>query len=59
MTIASVCMPMYRANYRPSKSIAVVPEYLKTHNYSEESIQCLDYIAEKHNIQIQHAPNGG
>lgn len=41
----------------PSKSIAVVPEYMKTDNYSKTSIQWLEYLAEKHNISIQHALN--
>ena len=47
ITIASVCMSIYRANYMPEKTIAVVPEYVKTENFSETSIMWLDYIAQK------------
>ena len=59
ITIASVCMSIYRANYMPKKSIAVVPEYVKTINYSKMSIIWLDYMSSKNNIHIHHALNGG
>lgn len=59
ITIASVCMSIYRANYMPKKTIAVVPEYSKTDNFSQTSIMWLDYIVSKNNIHIQHALNGG
>ena len=32
ITIASVCMTIYRSNYMPNKTIAIVPEYAKTDN---------------------------
>ena len=38
ITIASVCMTIYHANYMPQKTIAVVPEYAKTDNFSKMSI---------------------
>ena len=59
ITVASVCMSIYRANYMPRKTIAVLPEYVKTDNFSKTSIMWLDYIAYENNIQIQHALNGG
>ena len=30
ITIASVCMTIYRSNYMPKKTIAIVPESVKT-----------------------------
>ena len=43
----------------PQKTIAVVPEYIKTDNFSKTSIMWLDYTADKNKIKIQHALNGG
>ena len=34
ITIASVCMTIYRSNYMPKKTIATVPEYAKADNFS-------------------------
>ena len=38
ITIASVCMTIYRSNCIPKKTIAIVPEYAKTDNFSKTSI---------------------
>ena len=38
ITIASTCMMIYHSNYRPKKTIAIVPEYAKTDNFSKMSI---------------------
>ena len=38
ITIASVCMTIYRSNYMPNKTIAIIPEYAKTNNFSKMSI---------------------
>ena len=38
ITIASVCMTIYRSNYMPKKTIAIVPGYAKTDNFSKMSI---------------------
>ena len=35
ITIASVCMTIYRGNYMPKKMIAIVPEYVKRNNFSK------------------------
>ena len=37
ITIASVCMTIYRSNYMPKKTIAIVPESTKTDNFSKLS----------------------
>ena len=57
ITIASVCMKIYRSNYMPMKTIAIVPEYAKTDNFSKMSIMWLNYVS--NGVNIQHALNGG
>ncbi|KAL9977373.1 hypothetical protein ACROYT_G014765 [Oculina patagonica] len=59
ITIAGVCMAIYRGNYMPKNTIAVVDNVVQTENHSAVSIAWLDYIAEKNNIKIQHALEGG
>ena len=55
ITIASVCMTIYRSNYMPRKTIAIVPEYAKTDNFSKMSIIWLNYMSNGFNIK--HALN--
>ena len=57
ITIASVCMTIYRSNYMPKKTIAIVPESVKTDNFSKMSIMWLNYVS--NGVNIQHALNGG
>ena len=57
--IASLCMAIYRSNYMPEKTIAIVPQYKSTDQYSEPSITWLTYQSQKMNVPIQHALNGG
>ena len=57
ITIAIICMTIYRSNYMPKKTIAIVPEYAKTDNFSKMSIMWLNYVSNG-NI-IKHALNGG
>ena len=57
ITIASVCMTIYRSNYMPKKTIAIVPEYAKTDNFSKMSIMWLNYVSNGANIK--HSLNGG
>ena len=57
ITITSVCMIIYRSNYMPKKTIAIVPEYGKTDNFSKMSIMWLNYVS--NGVNIQHALNGG
>ena len=57
ITIASVCMTIYRSNYMPKKTIAIVPEYAKTDNFSKMSIIWLNYMS--NGVNIQHVLNGG
>ena len=50
ITITSVCMMIYHSNYMPKKTIAIVPEYAKTDNFSKISIMWLNYISKDKNI---------
>ena len=43
----------------PKETTAVIPEYVKTDNFSKMSIMWLHNIASKNNINIQHVLNGG
>ena len=45
ITIASICMTIYRSNYMPNKTIAIIPEYAKTDNFSKMSIMWLNYVS--------------
>ena len=58
ITIASVCMTIYRSNYMPNKTITIVPEYAKTDNFSKMSIMWLNYVSTTKGLNIQHALNG-
>ena len=58
ITIASICMTIYRSNYMPKKTIAIVPEYAKTDNFSKMSIMLLNYMSNGANIHIsQYGPS--
>ena len=61
ITIASVCMTIYRSNYMPKKTIAIVSEYAKTDNFSKTSIMWLNYVSTTKGccVNIKHALNGG
>ena len=51
ITIASVCMTIYRSNYMPKKTIAIVPEYTKTDSFSKMSIMWLNYVSNGNSIK--------
>ena len=57
ITIGSVCMTIYRSNYMPKKTIAIVPESVKTDNFSKMSIIWLNNVS--NGMNIKHALNGG
>ena len=59
VTIANVCMTIYRSNYMPSDTIGVVKDVTRGESYSKISIAWLDWISQKDSIKIQHALNGG
>ena len=61
ITIASVCMMIYCSNYMPKKTIVIVPESVKTDNFSKMSIMWLNYVSTSkiYGMNIKHALNGG
>ena len=56
ITITSVCMTIYRSNCMPKKTIAIVPESVKTGNFRKMSIMWLNYMSNGNSIK--HAVNG-
>ena len=58
ITIASVCMTIFRSNYMPSKEIGVVNE-VSQDTFSKISIAWLDWISQGSGLEIKHALNGG
>ncbi|XP_077198782.1 uncharacterized protein LOC143839922 isoform X2 [Paroedura picta] len=62
LTLAGVCLAMYRFNFLAPMSVAIPPpdEYHReTKRFSSSSIQWLCYIEQTENIQIRHALKGG
>ena len=59
ITIASVCMTIYRCNYMPNKEIAVVKDVTRGETYSKISIVWLDWLSKRDGVNIKHALNGG
>ena len=59
VTIASVCMTIYRSNYMPAGSIAVHKDTTNSETYSQKSISWLNYLSKRNGFKIQHALNGG
>ena len=57
VTIASVCMAIYRSKYMPKNTIGIIKDVPKN-TCSKTSIQWLKYISETDNVYIQHAMNG-
>ena len=57
ITIASVCMDIYRADHMPESSIAVVKE--NHNNFSRSSIEWLEYVSKIEGIHLRHACNDG
>lgn len=62
ITLASVCMAMYRFKFLPKETIAILPadNYHKTQKrFSSPAIQWLMYVSHTENMVIQHALRGG
>ena len=53
ITIASVCMSIFRSNYMLNETIAIMPEYNKPNKFSKISIMWLEYLS--NGSKIQHA----
>ncbi|XP_076840973.1 uncharacterized protein LOC143485425 isoform X1 [Brachyhypopomus gauderio] len=62
ITIASVCMKIFRTKFLSPHTLAIPPldHYVSGQkSFSSSSIQWLEYVAQKRKINIQHALNGG
>ena len=59
ITIASVCMAVYRSKFMPANEIAVIRDIKKSEVFSEVSIKWMKWISETWDIYIQNALNGG
>ena len=61
LTIASACHLVYRTNYLPKDTIGIIPPmgYCPKNNQSVFAHKWLSYTADKNEIYIQHARNGG
>ena len=58
VTIASVCMAVYRSKYMPKDTIGIIKDVPKN-TFSQTSIHWLRWRSEIDNVYIQHAMNGG
>ena len=59
-TIAGYCMQVYRTKFLQKDTIALLPQHQQLkRKQSHEALQWLSYTAEKEEIRIQHARNGG
>ena len=59
-TIAAYCMQVYRTKFLQKDTIALLPQHQELkRKQSHEALQWLSYTAEKEEIRIQHARNGG
>ena len=60
LTIASVCLEVYRTNFLKENTIAIFqPDcYLKT-KQSNVAVKWLSYVSQKNDIYIEHVRNGG
>ena len=59
-TIASYCMQVYRRKFLQKDTIALLPQHqVLKRKQSHEALQWLSYTAEKEEIRMQHARNGG
>ena len=59
-TIAGYCMQVYRTKFLEKDTIALLPQHQELkRKQSHEALQWLSYTAEKEEIRIQHARNGG
>ena len=59
ITIASVCMNVYRSKFMPPNTIGIIKDIAKTEAFSKISMAWLKWISDTQNVYIQHALNGG
>ena len=59
ITIASVCMNVYRSKFMPENTIGIIKDSVKTETFSKISMNWLKWISDTQTVHIQHAMNGG
>ena len=59
ITIASVCMNVYRSKFMPKNTIGIIKDSVKTETFSKISMNWLKWISDTQGVYIQHAMNGG
>ena len=61
ITIASVCMNVYRSKFMPEKTIGIIKDSVRTETFSKISVNWLKWVfsTSDEKIHIQHALNGG
>ena len=59
ITIASVCMNVYRSKFMSKDTIGIIKDSIKTETFSKISMNWLKWISDTQNVHIQHAMNGG
>ena len=61
ITIASVCMNVYRSKFMPERTIGVIKDSVRTETHSKISINWLKWVYDTNGgkVRIQHALNGG
>ena len=59
LTIASACHLVYRTNYLPKDTIAIIPPRGYRNNQSLFAHKWLSYTADKNKIYIEHARDDG
>ena len=61
ITIASVCMNVYRSKFMPERTIGVIKDSMRTETHSKISINWLKWVYDTNGgkVRVQHALNGG
>ena len=59
ITIASVCMSVYRSKFMPENTIGIIKDTIKAETFSKISIKWLNWHSDMQGLHIQHAMNGG
>ena len=59
ITIASVCMNVYRSKFMPENTIGIIKDSVKTETFSKISMNWLKWVSDTQGVYIQHALNGG
>ena len=59
ITIASVCVSVYRSKFMSENTIGIIKDTIKVETFSKISIKWLNWHSDTKGLHIQHAMNGG